>query len=886
MSREPLWRRYRDLLRRDPIGDVDDEVRFHLEMREREARRAGKTADEARADARQRFGDVSGIVSELRSIDGRRERRRARGEWWFDVTQDVRVAWRALGRAPGFAVTAIATIAIAIAANTTVFSFVDSLLFERLPYGDAGSLAIVSGGVNGTLGEALALRERVRSFADLASYRPRSITLNDQGDPAQLDGESVTANLFPLLGVAPMIGAPFAVDADDPGKGRVIMLGYGLWRRRYGGDRGIVGRKLIVDGSPYFVSGVMPPTFQFPTARADFWVPMTIDRGSAVALWTTSGGSFVARLRRGASLASAQRELLAVAVGMRRLNPVWDPGANYGKDARLIPFRQHLVGKVRDAALLLWACAAVVLLLACVNLANLLLARASAREGELAVRAALGGGRGRLVRQLLTESLVIAALGGIASLALTAAGTRWIAASAPAEFPRLGATGLRTSVYLYSSLLTVAAALAFGLLPAWRATAPRGTARALRLGRPGGGGAAHQRVSATLIIGEIAIAVLLTISGGLLSRSFLALRELSPGFRTERIVVARINPPKASYADAARTLALYQQVLDRLRALPGVVNAAATNQLPIAGPVFGMAIRIQGQAEDVRHNLQWVAHSQAITPEYLDTFGVPVVSGRGFTTADRADGQLVALISQSVAKRYWPAGDAIGKRIGYPYDSPWLTIVGVVPDLRLDSLRDTSAMAVYVPLAQRLTADPNPVLSIAIRARGDIGAIERSIRPVVESVDTQVAVTEVRTMEDVVASSMAKSRFTTILVSAFALVAVLLGAIGIYGVMSYLVSQRTHELGVRAALGATPWDIASLVLRRSALLGVAGGAIGIAGALAATRALHAMLFAVSTTDPLTFAIVPLGFLAVALLATVPPARRATRSDPVGALRRD
>jgi putative ABC transport system permease protein len=872
------------------MADVDDEVAFHLAMRELEARRAGMNDGDARDSARRRFGDVGEIASELHEMDRRRVRRRRRAEWWSELRQDVRVGLRSLRRSPSFALTAIATIAIAIAANTTVFSFVDALLFERLPYANADQLVVIRKGVVGLLGEALALRDRARSLSDLAVYRQRSITLND-GDAVRLDGAMVTSNMFNVLGVTPRIGSGFSANANDPGNDHVIVLSHGLWTRRYGADRNILGRVLNVDGQPFTVVGVMSPDFRFPTSLAEFWVPITIDRGNLPGIWATGGGWYVGRLRNGILRETAQHELRQTLAGMRRLNPLWDPGADYGTALELVPFRQHLVGGVQSAALLLWTCAGVVLLVACVNLANLLLARASARENELAVRAALGAGRGRLVRQLLAESLVIAMLGGIVSIGLAAIGTRWIAAAAPLDFPHLGDTGMRGSVYLFSIVLTVCSTLTFGLLPALRATAPVGTSRAIRGSRPGRLSIEHQRVAAALIIAEVAVAVVLTIAGGVLARSFIAIRDLSPGFRIDHIVVAQMNPPARSFAaDNARTLALYDAILQRVATLPGVVKVAAADRLPIANPVYGMGLRIEGKYEDIRHQLPWIPHFQAVTPGYLETFGIPLLRGRSFTSTDDDSGQPVAIVSQSLAKTYWPGEDAVGKRIGSPYPSPWMTIVGVVPDVRLDSLRDTSGVALYVPIAQRFSgrfgAAASASLGIAVRTAGDPSTVEQMIRGLIQSVDRSVAVSRVRTMDRIVDASVAKPRFTAYLVGAFAVVTLLLGAVGIYGVMSYLVSQRTHEIGIRAALGATSRDIAFLVFRRSLLLTCLGAGVGFIGASFATRALPALLFRVSPLDPLTFGLVPVVFVAIGLLASIVPARHAMRCDPIRALRGD
>jgi predicted permease len=889
MSRDPVWRRYRDLLRPRTREDADDEVRFHLEMRADEARRAGRSAGDADAEARRRFGDVGGVLAELHAIDDARRARRSRGEWIADVARDVRVGARSLRRAPAFAVTACVTIGIAIAATTTVFSFVDTLLLEPLPYTRPAELVDIRGGVVGSLGEAAALRERTRSFADFAVYGSRVITLDDGSAAERLDGFSITPNLLTMLGVRPMIGSGFAADASQPGNGSSLLLSYGLWLRRFGGDPNVIGRRVNVDGTPFTVLGVMPANFHFPTSAAEFWTPLTIDRANTPAMWAWPGGWWVARLRPGLTAADAQREVARVAPAMRRLNPMWDPGADYGKRMAVRPFQQSLVGAARPALLLLSGSVVVVLLIACVNVANLLLARATARERELTVRAALGGGRARLVRQLLTESLVLARAGGALGLVLAAAGVRWAAAAMPPEIPRIGHIGMRASVYVFAALVTIFTGVAFGMLPALRATAAHASPRAAGFGRSSGPGVGHHRVTAALVLGQVALAVVLAITAGLLARSFAELRDIAPGFHTAHLVVARVSPPAAAYAERARTDALYERILTRARALPGVASAAVVDRLPIAGPVYGIALRVQGRNEDVRSgNLPWSDHFQTITPDYLRTFGIPVLRGRGFTTEDRAGAQPVALVSRSLAARLWPNEDPLGKQIGYPFPSPWITVVGVVPDVRLDSLRDTSSLATYVPYAQRWvavrTSGVRPDMSIALRVVGDAAPVERALPALVADIDRGVAVTQVRTMDDVLSQSIAKPRFTLALVGAFALTALLLGAVGIYGVMAYLVSQRAHEMGVRLALGATARDVVLLVVGRGLRLAIIGGVAGAAGSLGATHWLRSLLYAVSPTDPLTFVTVPALFVLIAAAASAAPARRAAKSDPVRSLR--
>lgn len=796
---------------------------------------------------------------------------------------------RSLRRAPAFATTACATIAVAIAATTIVFSFVDRLLLESLPYVRPGELVDIRGAVVGSLGEAAALRERTRSFADFAIYGPRTITLDDGTAGARLDGFNITPNLLAVLGVQPMAGSGFTAEASEPGNGTVMLLSYGLWLRRFGADRSVIGRRVNVDGVPYTIAGVMPRTFQFPTSTAEFWTPLTIDRANTPAMWAYSAGSWVARLRAGVTPDEAQREVARVAPGMRRLNPMWDPGADYGKRMAVRPFQENLVSSARPALLLLSGSVLMVLLIACVNVANLLLARATARDRELTVRAALGGGRARLIRQLLTESLVLAVAGGVAGLVLAAIGVRWAAAIMPAEIPRVGDVAMRGAVYAFAVLLTIGVGLGFGTLPALRATSPRGSSRAAGLGRSAGPGAGHHRVAAALVLGQMALAVMLAITAGLLARSFAELRDISPGFRTTHIVLAGVSPPTADYVEKVQADALYEQILMRARALPGVATAAAVDRPPIAGPVYGIALRVQGRNEDVKSgNLPWSDHFQRFTPGYLEALGIPVLRGRGFTSADRAGAPPVALVSRSLAARLWPNENAVGKRIGYPFPGPWLTIVGIVPDVRLDSLRDTSSLATYVPFAQRLNAvragGARADMTIVLRVLGDPEPTERALPGIVAAVDRRVAVTQIRTMDDVLWQSIAKPRFTLALVGAFSVVALLLGAIGIYGVMAYLVSQRSHEMGVRLALGATAGDIVTLIVGRGLWLAIAGGLLGTVAALGATRWLRSLLYGVSPTDPFTFVLVPAIFVVVAAAASTAPARRAAQSDPVRSLR--
>ncbi|MGH9888164.1 MAG: ABC transporter permease, partial [bacterium] len=542
---------------------------------------------------RERFGDVDGVVAELHAIDRTREQRLSRAEWLADLGRDFRFAFRSLRRTPAFAATAVLTLALAIAANTTIFSFVHALLLDPLPYRRPQELVRVSAQIIGSTGEMLALRERATVFSELGLYRTRSITLNDDRDATRVDGAVITANLLGTLGVAPAIGTRFTENADGRGAGRVILLSHALWMERYGGDRNIVNRQVTVDGTPYSIIGVMPPRFHFPSVTTRFWIPATIDPANITGTWAIGGAQFVARLKPGISPERATAEMKAVLPGMRRLNPRWDPGDQYGSAADAAPLQQSLVANERPALRLLFGCVAVVLLVACVNLANLMLARVTAREREFTVRAALGGGRSRLIRQLLTESVAIASLGGGLGFVLAIGGVRWATAALPPTMTRTADVQLNGVVFAFTAGVAILTGIVFGLLPAFRAAAVGS-----RLGRTFGGGRAQHRLSSALVAAEVALAVVLVIVAGLLTRSFAELRGLSPGFRTEHVVSARISPPFATYRDTARVTSFYASLLAQVSALPGVSSVGLVDQLPIARTVFGMGMRVQGQFED------------------------------------------------------------------------------------------------------------------------------------------------------------------------------------------------------------------------------------------------------------------------------------------------
>jgi len=761
MSQTPRWRRYLRFIRPNVAADVDDEIAFHVTMRVERNIALGLTPEAARADAVARFGDVAAVRDALVAHDARRQATEGRKEYLVDFLQDLRFGLRGLRRAPGFAAAAIITLALGIGANAAIFSVVDAVVLRPLPYAQPDGLVSIG---TGAVGELIALTARLRSFAQIGAWVEQTHPVDVGQESLRVEGAAVTTNLLSLLGVAPRLGRGFLVEEGRQGKNTVLLISDGFWREHFGARPDVVGSKILVEGVPFTVVGVMPHDFHFPHATTRYWQPAAIDPANLGYNWAVWDKKIIGRLAPGVTLARAQREVRETWPTLRPLNPLWDPGPAYRQDVAPTLLQDSVIGTSGQLLWTLFGCVLLVLLIGCVNVANLLLARATTRERELAVRAALGGGRGRLVRQLITESLLLAG-----------------------------------------------------------------------------------------------------------------------GFDTTQLIAARITPPERSYRDSTRVNALYDALRERVAAAPGVTSVTVSDKLPIAVPVWGMALRVRGQYEDAKHNLPTIGHFQQVTPGYFRTMRIPIVRGRGFTDADRSGQPLVAIVSQSVAKRYWPNAEALGQQIAPPWDAPWMTVVGIVPDTKQDSLRDTSRTSVYAPWAQstlRYTAE----MWVAARTTGDPSSLASTIRRIVRDLDRTIAVSSVRTMDAVVDESMRKTRFTVLLVGGFAAAALLLGAIGIYGVMSYLVGQRTQEMGIRLALGASAGGVLGLVVGRAARLAALGAALGILAALVATRWLSGLLYGVSATDPVTFVIVPIGFLAIAVLASYVPAHRATRIDPVRALK--
>jgi putative ABC transport system permease protein len=806
------------------------------------------------------------------------------------LLQDLRYAARSLRKSPGFAAIAVLTLALGIGANTAIFSVISSVLLQPLPYGDTDRVVAVWNSFRDNEQSSLSApelvdyREGIRSFEELAAYRQTAVNLTGEAEPERLSAGRVTANLFPVLGTEAMLGRTFTAEEDVPGGDNVVVLGYSLWQRRFGGDPAVVGSTVRVNGKLRTVVGVMPPSFRLPIDYetedvTQLWVPLALD------LNDLGGRGYhnlhaVARLRPGATPEQANAEL-------RVLTQRWlDQGIEdlEGFTAFTTSVKEEVTGDIRPALLILLGAVGFVLLIACANVANLLLVRADQRRKEMAVRAALGAARGRIMSQLLTESAVLATLGGALGLLLAHVGVRTLVALNPASVPRLAEASLDARVLAFTGLVTLLTGALFGAMPALRASRPDLVGPLKEGGRSSALGRSGQRFRRTLVAAEIALSVVLVIGAGLMVRSFWQLQQIELGLNPENVLTLRLSLPAAEYPEAENITAFYSQLLERVEALPGVRSAGAAAILPLASTVGDWGIDIDGRAEGPDENFS--GYLQVVTPGFFETMGFTRVDGRFLEDADRPDGLPAVVISEAMARQYWPGESALGRRFRIRgREGPWFTVVGVVGNVRYNAVVEEALPVMYFPHAQLpLFLGGVSSMALVVKTLSDpltaIGAVREAIR----SLDPSLPVSEVRSMEQIVNAAFSEPRFIMLLLAVFAGVALILGAIGIYGVIAYMVSQRTHEIGVRMALGARAGDVRQLVVQQGAMLALIGVALGLAGAFLTTRVLSSLLYEVSTTDPVTYAAVAMLLGAVALLASYLPARRATRIDPMAALR--
>ena len=809
---------------------------------------------------------------------------------------DLRWALRAIRKHPAFATLAVLTIALGMGANTAIFSVVRTVLLRPLPYDRPdGVAAIHTRWANQAQGDWLSgpeitdIREAT-NLALVAAYQDGvALNFTSDAEPERVIGSAATWELFPLLGVTPIVGRAFTAVEDQPNQSPVIVLGWGLWRRRFGGDPNIVGRTVLTSGLARVVVGVLPPEFKLPlnlrgAPGGDFLIPLGLDRTDR-----ESRGSHylygLARFKEGATLATANAELDAIVHRLMEAG-AYHPESRFG--LWMEPVQEQVVGGIRTVLSVLLVAVGLVLLIACVNVANLLLARAEDRHREFAVRAALGAGRGTLVRQLLVENGILALAGGVLGLGIAWVGVPLLMALDPTVIPRSQEVGVDAGVLAFTLALSLLAALLFGLAPAIQASRID-LQESLKEGggRGATAGAGRQRFRRVLVGVELGLAVLLLTGAGLTLRTFAALLAVDPGFDPRGVLTMRLGVPTAGYPEDARVTQFYHQLLERVRALPGVTSAGAVRVLPLARVIGDWSIDLEGrmptQGEDFDGDWQIVA------PGYFEAMRVRLLSGRLLTDADRFDALPVAVINETMQRQYWPGGDALGKRfrLNGP-EAPWIEIVGVVADEKHAGLGTAVNRKWYRPHAQWTQSNTSPIraMTLVVRAAGEPRALVDPVREAIRSLDQTLPVSEVRTLEDVLGQSIARQRFTMLLLTIFGGIALLLAAVGVYGVMAYWVVERTHEIGVRMALGATGGHVAKLVvgqaLRPAALGILAGGGL----AIVATRLIRGLLFGVAPHDPVTFAAVPALLVGVAFLASWVPARRAAGLEPVIALREE
>ena len=821
-----------------------------------------------------------------------------------NLWQDLRYAFRVLAKSPGFSSVAILTLALGIGANVAAFSVVRAILLEPMPFPHPGQLVRVFDDlrtsnvhdVGMSAPECMDL-ERSAIFQEISPVWAINANLTGLEKPERIEALATGTNYFTLLGAKPRLGRVFTSDDKAPGFIEPTVISDGFWRREFGADPGVLGKRIRLDGDLYTIVGVMPPDFRHPGRTLQTDVDLWIAAGYVAAPFPDPPvrafrffPAAIARLKPGVSLASAQSQLDAFASHLSAQYPSDYPAA-VGWGLRLVSIQDDLVGPVRAELFALFAAVGCVLLIACVNIANLLLARGAGRQREVAIRLSLGASRGRLVAQLLTESLLLAAVAGLVAIIAVAVFRQSLLALAPADFPRLAEVRVNAGVLYFAFFLSLFTALQFGLVPALRAANPN-LVEKLREGSLGSGsGKSHIRISRILVASEIALSLILLIAGGLVLRSFWRILQTDPGFRPDGVISAQFwmpvpnDPTTDPYRSIDKRSAFYREVLRRVSAIPGVAEAAiaSENSLPMSRARNRFPFLIEGRPADSEHLP--VAEFASVSPEYFSTLGIPVLAGRGFQAADDYNTLRVALIDRTLADRYWPGEDPVGKRIRpgpANVDAPWATIVGVVASIKSDGLDLPTAPHIWFTVFQ------NPPASGVIYARTSMNpeSLQDAIRREVQSVDPGIPVFAVRTLTATLARSLADRRFALTVLASFAAIALVLASLGIYGVMSYIFSRRTHEFAIRIALGALPADILRMALGEGMILVAFGLAAGLLGALAATRYLRALLFTVDPADPLTFALLSLFLAGVALLACFIPAQRATRVDPLSALREE
>jgi predicted permease len=878
----------------DPAREaaIIEELSQHLDDRYAELRAGGATAEQSCRAALAELSDGELLAQELRRF----ERRACHEPMIFgtrrmsmigDLWQDLRYSLRMLRKNPGLTLVAALSLALGIGGNAAMFSLINGALIRPLPYAEPDRLVSVGGAY--PKGGIVGMQDQSRTM-EVAAYSPdMGFNLTGEGEAAHLLGSYVSANFFHLLGAPARIGRAFELEESRPGRDRVVVLGYALWQSKFAGDTSVIGRSIAIDGVARQVVGVMPPEFSFPSTRTQFWIPANFDPANRGEYWEYNWMPLIARLRPGATLPQAQSELPELISLVRKLAPFTIENT-WNADARVVLLQEDLAGGMRDKLFLLVAAVGCVLLIACANVAGLLLARTAARQREMAVRAALGAGRGRIARQLLTESVALALLGGGLGLVIAVNSLSTLKSVLPADNLLLAPVRIDWQVLAFLAALAILTGLAFGLAPALQASRLN-LAEAFKTRGQQGAGVAGMRLRSSLIVGEVALAVVLVVGAGLLINSLWRLTQADPGFRAEQTLTAQIYPPQQNAVqNRAAAIALYDDLLRRARSLPGVTAAAAANTEPLSSgipPILPVEMEGHPFVTGQPATLLWAG---AVTPDYFQILRIPLLQGRGFTEADAEKSARAVLVSAATARQFWPGENPVGKYIRVLWEQERRIVVGVVGDVRQFDLAGKTPSyingAFYMPYAQSIGLDRRmpTAMSLILRTAANAPQLHGELRRLVASVNPNTPVSEIRTMDAAVTASTSSSRSLMWLFIGFGGVALILAAVGAYGVVSYSTSQRTYEMGVRLALGATRMNIFGLVLGQSLRLISTGLALGIAASLALARLMTGFLYGVTATDPLTFVAVSLLLIITGLLAGYFPARRAARVDPMVALR--
>jgi putative ABC transport system permease protein len=812
--------------------------------------------------------------------------------------KDIRYALRSLWQRPGFLITAVITLALGIGANTAIFSVVNAVVLRPLPYAEPDRLVMLWETIAGNDKRSVApgnfvdWRQQNATLADTAAVFGGNFNLTADGEPERIDGATITSNLMRVLGVGAQLGRTFQPDDDDHQDRAVVLISDGLWKRRFGAKQDVVGRTITVDETAHTIVGVMPRGFQYPT-RSELWV-LGRDR-NAVSLslisqfpkndWSHERDAHfinvIGRLKPGVTLSQVQSNISGIA---RQIEQQF-PQTNGGLGSNVVPLHTQIVGDVRRVLFILLGAVAFVLLIACTNVANLMLARATQRERELAIRLAVGASRLRLVRQLLTESLLLSLFGGLAGLVLSVWAVDLFIKLSPGNIPRLGEASVDVRLLIFTFAISLCTGIAFGLLPAFQATHTN-LNNSLKDSQAGGKGVSRQRRSTrnVLVMAEVALAQVLLVGAGLLLLSYVRLTQINPGFNADKVLTARIAPSAKKYPDAKSRTIFYSAVLDHLQHLPGVKSAGMWMNLPLSGASMNRGFHAEGRPEP-RSDENISMDYQIVSPGSFAALEVPIIRGRGFTEADTETSPRVIVINQTMARQYWPNEDPIGKRMAIGESSretSWRTIIGVAGDVRHASLSDAATPCAFINYRQDLESWSR--MGFVIKSNIEASALISAVRRELVAVDSSQPVYAVQPLEELLSTSVAERRFVMTLIGSLAFIALALATIGVYGVLSFSVSERTHELGIRMALGAKGYNVLVMVMAQGMRVTLIGIAVGLACSIALTRLLTSLLFAVSATDARTFTVVAVLLAAAAIVACFIPARRATKVDPLVALR--